>query len=95
MNSKQIGLIIALLTCIGTPLGLWIKMQVNDAKHDLELKNHKEMIMELKKEVKDNRTNYEESISELSKKIDNMPQKILDLMNSVNAASERHSGRGN
>jgi len=90
MNYRAITLAIAILTCIGTPIGLWIKMQVTDAEHEVELKSHKEMINELKKEVKENRDRYETSMKDLSDKLDAMPQRILDLMNSVDRAKSRN-----
>ena len=86
MNYKAVSL--AALTCVGTPIGLWIKMQVTDAEHEIELQSHKEMITDLKKEVRANRDRYENSMRDLSNKIDAMPQKILDLMNSVKSAKK-------
>jgi len=88
MNSKKIVTIMAVLTFIAVPLGVFSKMQIKDAQHDIE-------IAALKKEnvsLNDKIEKLEESwmnlatkaeVRDLSKKIDEMPQKIFNLMNSV------------
>lgn len=90
ISVKNVMAVLALLTCIGGPLGLWINMQIKDAEHDLQIKANEKRIVELKKEIKENKDEYNSSVYVLSNKIDAMPQKILDLMNSVQTAKNNN-----
>lgn len=100
MNQKNVMTTLAILTCIGTPLGLWIRMQVKDAEHSLQIKANEKAITELKienkelrKELGDTKAYFEEEVKNLGDKIDEVPKKVFDLMNSVNQAN-KSSGRG-
>lgn len=83
-TQRRLSNILALMAFIAPFLGLWIHMQVKDAEHDMELKAHKEMISDLKAEVKEDRAKYDDYFRGLSDKLEEMPQKIITLMNSSN-----------
>jgi len=92
MNYKQVMLILGILTCIGTPLGLWIKMRVNSAEHALLIESNTKDITELRlenaalrKELSETKVYFEGQLSALGDKVDEVPQKTLNLLNSVNA----------
>ena len=88
---------LAILTCIGTPIGLGVNMRVTDAEHTILIEGNSDSIEELKKENKDLKEENKElakTVAGLSEKIDGIPQKTFDLMNSVNAISNNNSSRG-
>lgn len=84
MSSPTLVEMISIITLMGTVIGTWVKMSVNNAKHDTELMSHKEQIAAIRREQERDREKHSQSLVNLSEKIDQMPQRILDLMNSVN-----------
>lgn len=93
---KVIGVILGVLTLLGAPLSLWINMQIKDSQHELKISALECADHEKKIEIKELRAELVRTIryidaenQTLSNKIDQVPQKVFDLMNSVNQVNHQ------